>query len=450
LSLLDLIRVLPPLISVLTVPAFYMLARKLVKSELLAAAAAVSFALLPTAFDFMIVGGGLPRAFGFLFCILTLHQAADLHSSRRLSRLAATAVLASLTVLSHPVVAWFMVYSLTILLFFLGPSRRALANLLGVGAAALLLTSPWWGVCIARHGLDPFLAAFQAGTRSWSALLAPFLFMHTNEPYLTLQAVLALLGLFLTLRERQFLLPAWLAAVFVFETRLTATYAAIPTALLAGIGFGRVVMPGLTRLASSPTEGGPSRTAALPPDTVGRTRAMPATGGWVALLATGYFLVYMLIAAFLSAPHEALPQSQRLAMQWIRSNTPAGSQFAVISGIRLAGIDYVSEWFPALTGRASLATPQGYEWFPGQVFDRRWDLHADLQDCARRDVSCLEEWAAGVHSPYTHVYLVKVPPFAGEPEGLYASLLSSSDYDEIYNQEDVVVFAYHPAPLTSP
>jgi hypothetical protein len=452
-SLLDLIRYLPPLVSILTIPAFYLLARKLMKLELAAAAAVVSFALLPTAFDFMVVGGGLPRAFGFLFCILTLYQAAQLYSTGRRSRLIATAVFASLTVLSHPVVAWFMLYSLAILFVFLGRGRRAFLNSLAVGAAVLLLTSPWWGICIARHGLEPFLSAFQAGTRSWSAILAPFLFLQTNEPYLTLHAVFALLGLFMSLRGRRYLLPAWLAAVFLFETRLTATYAAVPTALLAGIGFGDVILRGLASVERSPTEGDPGSTSDLSPASTRRAPAIPTAGGWVVLLATGYFLVYMLIAAFLAAPREALSQSQRQAMQWIRSATPAGSQFAVVSGIRLAGIDYVSEWFPALTDRVSLATPQGYEWFPGQVFDSRWDFHADLQDCVHREVRCLEDWAARAQTAYTHVYLAKDSSFVGdtgEPEGLYRSLLSSPDYEVIYNQENVAIFAHHPTPSPSP
>jgi len=452
-SLLDLIRFLPPLISIATVPTFYMLARTLLKSELTAGVAVVSFALLPTAFDFMIVGGGLPRSLGFAFCILTLHQAAGLYATGRRCFLVTTVIFASLTVLSHPVVAWFMLYSLAVLFLFLGAGRRGLVNMIVVGAGTLLLTSPWWGTCIARHGVGPFLAAFQAGTRSLSAILAPFLFMHSNEPYLTLLAVFALLGVFLSLRKREYLLPAWLAAVFVFETRLTATYAAIPTALLAGIGYSRVILPGLTASRSDRSEQAPDSTMGNNLDDSGTRPAGPVMGGWVVALASAYFLVYLLVAGFLSAPRDVLPESQRQAMQWIRENTPDSSRFAVISGIRAAGIDHVSEWFPALAERVSVATPQGYEWLPGQEFDRRWDLHADLQDCGEQDSRCLEAWADRAHSPYTHVYVVKVPLGAGsavDAGDLYDALLGSPDYEGIYDREDAAIFAYHPAPLPSP
>lgn len=454
ISLLELIRVLPSLVSILTIPAAYLLARKLLKSQLAAAIAAISFALLPTAFDFMIVGGGLPRAFGFLFSILTLHQATGLYSTGRRVHLVATAVFAGLTLLSHPVVAWFTFYSLAVLFLSLGANRRGLVNSLAVVAATLLLTAPWWAVGIARHGLDPFLAAFQAGTRSWTALVAPFLFLHTNEPYLTFHALFALLGIFFSLRSRQYLIPAWLAAVFLLEPRLTATYAVLPTALLVGIGFERVVLLGLAGARDDPLRGAPPSVTDPSRDVAsGGVQDVPWAGGWVARLATAYILCYLLIAAFLAAPRDALPPSHRQAMQWVRANTPATSQFAVVSGIESAGTDYISEWFPALTDRASMGTPQGYEWFPGQVFNKRWSLHSDLQDCREQGVRCLEDWAARAQSPYTHVYLVKVPPFAGDdetPADLYDSLLSSPDYEEIYDQEEVAIFAHLPFPPASP
>lgn len=447
-DLLDLIGLLPPAISILTVPAFYLLARRLLRSQASAAAAVFAFALLPTAFDFMIVGGGLPRALGMLFCLLALWAADLLYVRGRPSHLAGLAIFAALTVLSHPVVAWFMVYSLVILWVSRGANRRTLRDSLIAAALALLLTSPWWATCLACHGAQPFLWAFQAGERSWAALLAPFLFLQTNEPYLPLIALSALLGLFLCLRDRQYLLPVWLVAVFVLEPRLVATYAALPTALLAGIGFGQLVLPAL---ASAPTGRRDSGSQKMPMSMglhTGRGKV-----AWVPLLATVYFLAYLLIAAFLAAPRAALSPSERAAMEWVRANTPAGSRFAVISGIRLAGVDYVSEWFPALAERASVATPQGYEWFPGQLFDARWDLHIELQDCGTEGVECVERWAHRADAPFTHIYLVRRSGDMDgmtETEDLYASLVASADYEETYSREGIAVFAYHSAPAAAP
>jgi len=454
LPVLELLRFLPALVSIATIPAFYLLASRLLESRTAGTIAAVSFALLPTAFDFMIVGGGLPRALGFLFAILTLHQAACLFSGGGRAQIASTAILASLTVLTHPVVAWFMVYSLAVLLLFKARSRRGLAVSALVAVGAIILAAPWWMTSIARHGFEPFLAAFQAGTRPWSVVLAPFLFMQTNEPYLTLQAVFALLGVFLSLHRREFHLPVWLAAVFCLEPRLAATYSVIPTALLVGIGFEGIVLRGLQGVGDSSPESGQSGRANIPQaDGSARSVLVTRAGGRVGMVASGYFLLYLLISAYLAAPRGALAQSQRRAMDWLRENTPAASRFVVISGIDWAGIDYVSEWFPALTDRISVATPQGYEWFPGQVFDARWEAHAGLQRCLRQDADCLEAWAEEARTTYDHVFVVKRQGIGGADStggGLYESLLESPSYHAIYDLEDVAVFTHLPGTSGAP
>ncbi len=453
LSLLELLRFLPSMVSIATIPATYLLARRLLESRTAAAIATISFALLPTAFDFMIVGGGLPRALGFLFSILTLHQAAGLYTRTSRMRLASTTILASLTVLCHPVIAWFTFYSLAVLLVFKAPNRRGLADSAIVVVGTVLLTAPWWGTSLARHGLSPFLGAFQAGTRPWSALLAPFLFMQTNEPYVTLQAVFAMLGLFLSLRRREFHLPVWMAAVFCLETRLTATYAVIPTALLVGIGYEGIVLRGLRGAVEGLQAAQSGRTSRPQSNSDAQAELGTPAGGRVGMIASTYFLVYLLIAVYLAAPRQALTESQRQSMQWIRENTTDTSQFAVISGIDSAGIDYVSEWFPALTDRTSVATPQGYEWFPDQVFDARWKAHSELQRCQLQGADCLEAWALEARTTFTHVFVVKrgaIEGAKGMGGGLYELLLNSPSYAVIYDQSDVAVFTYRPGSPVAP
>jgi len=171
------------------------------------------------------------------------------------------------------------------------------------------------------------------------------------------------------------------------------------------------------------------------------------------MIASTYFVLYLLIAAYLAAPRQALTESQRQSMQWIRENTPATSRFAVVSGIDSAGIDYVSEWFPALTDRTSVATPQGYEWFPDQVFDARWEAHSELQRCQRQGAGCLAAWALEARTTYTHVYVVKQPANEGAEGvggGLYELLLESPSYVAIYDRKDVAVFTYRPVSPGAP
>lgn len=438
---LEAIRVLPAAISTLTIPAVYLLSRALLPSRLQALLAVFSFALLPTAFDWLVVGGGLPRAFGFLCSILTLHQAYRLYTSQQKRFLLSTILFGSLTILFHPVDAWFTAYSSAILFAFFGRNKPGLLHSAAAAAGILVCTAPWWAVVTSRHGLVTLQSATQAGLSPWEALLVPFLFIHTNEPLLDLQAVFGLLGVFVCWRRKSFFWPAWLGLVFVLEPRLSATYTVLPMAMLVALGLDGVVLPGIACAVplDSPGDQDP------PVSQAATSRAAASFQGMALKLAVGYFLIYLVVSAYLGGPQEALSREQRAAMQWIGQNTPANSRFLVVSQIEGAGIDYISEWFPALAGRTSLATPQGYEWFPGRVFSRRWLSHGRLQSCAVQDAACLEDWARSAGTLFTHVYLAQKqsgPEFQGER--LYTSLSRSPDYELIYAGPGGTVFVSRP------
>ena len=57
-----------------------------------------------------------------------------------------------------------------------------------------------------------------------------------------------------------------------------------------------------------------------------------------------------------------LSQDDQEAMKWVAQNTTINTEFAVLSGRKRWGLDPVSEWFPALSGRISVSTVQGSEW----------------------------------------------------------------------------------------
>jgi hypothetical protein len=438
---LDILRLLPPIISILTIPAFYLLIRSLLPSKIQSIFALFSFALLPTAFDWLVVGGGLSRAFGFLFSTLTLHQVYLLYNRGGKRFVFSSIILASLTVLSHPVVAWFTVYSCLILFVFFGFNKNGALQSTVVATGVFVVTSPWWATVIIRHGLAPLLSATNTGFRTWYSLLTPFLFIHTNEPFLYLQAAIALFGLFFCLHNRNFFIPVWLAAVFIFEPRLSATYSVIPMTMLVGIGLDRVILPGIAGQA-----GKPDRADARPdPNAQLNRKSIPINNyftGRIPKIALGFFLVYALMSAFLSAPTDYLHADHRKAMEWIKGNTAPDSEFLVISGITGAGIDYVSEWFPALTKRISSSTPQGYEWFPNHEFYRRWQLHGELQSCTELNSTCLENWAELAGSTYTHVYVARPEMQSSEKsQALYSSLRSSPNFTLIYENPGASIFA---------
>ncbi len=426
----ELIKILPAIFSIVTIAAFYWLASTILESDRQVCFAVISFSLLPTAVDFMIVGGGLPRSIGYFFALLALRQIWLLFTQYNKTHLGWSILWTGLTFLSHPVVAWFLVYSMAVIFLFTSRTRKGLLHLLWVALGVILLTSPWWLLVISRHGITPFLNVSQAAPQSWTSYLAAFLFMQTNEPYLHIQGFLALIGLFVCLNNKKFILPSWLAAVFLLEPRLVASYTIIPAALLVGIGIDF-----LAKSLSLLTINGrttPDQSNVTFPDSYSLTK--------VSKIMLGFFLTYAIVSAFVSTPRQYLSTENREAMAWIKNNLPQGSNFLVISGIYGAGEDYVAEWFPVLTDSVSLSTPQGMEWFPNRLFATRWQSHDRLQECVNKDVGCLDEWAKNINTKFSYVYISKIQdPHIGMP--LLINLTHDPNYTMVFENREVVIFS---------
>ncbi len=430
LSPIIIIKILPALFSILTIAAFYLLASTILETERQVCFAVISFALLPTAVDFMIVGGGLPRSMGYLFAILALQQIWLLftHANRR--HLVWSILWVGLTFLCHPVVTKFLVYSIVITFLYKDRTMKGVYRLLVVAIGVLIWTSPWWLLVVSHHGISPFINALRAAPQPWISYLAAFLFMQTNEPYLHIQGLLALIGLFVCLNVHKYWLPVWLGVVFILEPRLVASYSIIPTALLVSIGldfllFSFSALISTNRLSPSPTSSSHPSTKSITP---------------IAKIMVGFLLIYAILSAFIATPRQSLSHGDREAMAWIKNNLPAGSPFLVISGITGAGEDYVAEWFPILTGSVSLSTPQGMEWLPGGRFTQLWQSHDSLEACLSKDTACLEAWGKDNAVQYHYVYLDKS---SGKYEMLFTSL-KITNYHNVFENSNVAIFSRFP------
>ena len=433
ISLIDVLRLLPPILSTLAIPSFFVLGRSILREKTQAVIATFAFALLPTSFDWMVMGAGLTRALGFLFALFMLHQIRELLREPRKRLLLTATGLAALTILSHPGMAWFAAYSAVILFVAYGRNRKSLYRFAVVGAGSLLLTMPWWFTVLRRYGTSPFFA-ISGHTLSWSSLASSILLAFTNEPILDILAVVGLLGLLVCVRDRRLLLPAWLLVISFAQDRAWQICAVVPFAMLVGVGLDQVVLPALAETRRDPGGAGGDVTGDI------RRGWQDLLMGLAPKLALGYVLVVGIVSATLAAPKDVLSRQQAEAMRWAGANTTAGSSFAVITGSADWSGDLVSEWFPAIAQRVSLATVQGYEWLPGGAFERRRVLHASLQACLTEDIGCLVEWArdAGVAPDY--VYLAATGPRHGTST-LEDALISSPDFALVYENPEAKVFA---------
>ena len=394
-SVIGILRFLPATISILTIPAFFLLSRRLLSSDRQVILATAGFAFLPTAFDWLIVGGGLTRSFGYLFGILALWQVCALFQSNENKHIILTILFASLTILSHPGSAWFALYcSVIILAFNFKDILSVLKKSLWVIFSVLILTSPWWFTVVTRHGLAVLTYPFQTETSSLASFLTPFTFLFTNEPLLDILAFSGFIGVIICIYNRLFLFPVWLFSIFIFEARLGTTYSVVPMALLIGVGIDQAVLP-----------------IVVPSREQGKNKFH----GFVSKFVGGYLIIYVIINAYLGINYQVVSQNEIRSMKWINANTPSSSQFLILSGIPQYGIDPISEWFPALSQRSSLTTPQGHEWLPGEEFNRRVGLHEELQEtyleCAEPRLLCVLAWAELREVNFSHVYIPSSVPY---------------------------------------
>ena len=461
LSLIDLFRLLPLVVTTLTIVAFAMLARSLLASDAVAVAAVVAFALVPRSFIWLLMGGGVTRSFGFLFAILALHQLHAFYTTGRWRCVLTAMVWTALTALSHIGTISFLMFSGVVFLMFFGRRTQALLGSLAIGAGALVLISPWWLTVVKAHGVGPFLAAGASGSSIFSnydalrGVLA--LVAHlgigtpsgaaTGETLFPILGTLALFGTLSAVVSRELFLPVWWTAIILVDARAGMTYATLPLAMLAGLGIVRVLLPLLNLAAID----GRSSTSPLVP----RQRFSPKTSLWSSFGIFGLLLAYCTVSAAITIPGlnvqtralVSLPKESRAAMEWVKVSTPPSSVFLVLPE-NLWGpweTDKTSEWFPTLTGRTNLATVQGSEWLPDHAFARMKTSYKELRECAGATLPCVEGWASKTGKLYTHIYIPQPPLPARESDllcckVLIPSLQADPRYEMVYDGPGGLVF----------
>lgn len=417
-SLMDAFVFLPLAGTVFAVWAFWRLARVVLRNEWAVAVATLAFALVPRSFAWPLMGGGLPRSFALAFAILAIAEAyrlAERRSDEDFSRRRSVILLgvfAGVTALTHLETAAFLALTCIVLLVF---HPRRFVEYAIAGGIATVMALPWGALVIARHGLEPFTASIDHGGRllnerdlsvDWviDVLRNP---VSTGEPFFPIVGALGVVGAILAIGRGQWFLPVWWLAIFVAAMRAFPTFGAIPTALLAGLAVSASVVPVLRQA----WDGGGFRA---------RVGVGVAAIAVFALTLSGAVERNIGQAEFL----RSVPGEDQAAMAWIDENIAEDAHFAVVP-VRPWYADHVSEWFPVLAQRTSVATAQGYEWLEGE-FNEQLEIHGSLLRCANAGYSCLR--AALEDIPYTHIY---VPAECCEP--LKASLTSSGRYRVLYD-----------------
>ncbi len=468
---LELVRLLPVIFNLLTIPAVYLLGRNFFKSRSAAAFGALVFAVNASSYEWFIMGGGLTRASGYLFAILAVDQVYKMYTRRKPRYIVTATLLSALSILSHAQMGQFALVGAAVAFVFFGLNGVGLRYSIAVVAGVAALVAPWFLTVLSRHGLEPFRNAVSVASPGLDSLDVPYstrmdLYLGLGTPtglvgpaslYTNFIPIIGLLKLVFdwppmpalpqALRARvrwllrlifhpRMFLPVWWTVNLVAASRGAPARAGVFVGLAAAVAVFEVLWPALRTVISAQ-----------------RRRDQPLRFSRWQALRVGAFIVLsaVLSAAVITSPRNftqvpvayrfySVDAADRAAMQWVADYTLPTCRFALVGIGKWWGRDAVDEWFPYLTGRQSLITVQGSEWLADPSQDDMEFRRALADRCVDSDAACLDEFERRSGQTFTHVWIdsnARNPM----PNGLRRALSQSPDYTLLYNHDGIMIFA---------
>ncbi len=432
-SLLEIYRILPAIVSILTIPVFYLLAKDVIDDDNQLAIAVLIFALTPVTYNWAIMGGGVTRSIAFLTALLTLHFLFRLYLKEKPISLLWVAILTSLTILTHPETGFHTAAAVLVFWLFYQRNKKGTIQTLAITVLTIAFTAPWWAQVVAQHGFTPFTSAFLTAGQDGNAFVDLFNLSLTDEAGVRSIAFLGMVGLFLFIARKRYFLPSLLLFSYFVAPRSAKIFIAPMLAVFAS--YAVITVINLLDQWKSGTVG--KKGEVLFATTI-------ISKVLLALLFSQWFTAG--IRVLLPFTFIKMTEADQSAFNWINGNTDEDSRFVVLTGY-LWSSDPVSEWMPAITARSSVGTVQGTEWLGGGKFITAVVGSRVLQSCLDESVTCLEEWAEEYQADYDHVYVRKLEldvvdgkEFIPVKNALAELLKLDANYELVYETPEVSIF----------
>ncbi len=423
IPLLDIIKWQPVFLNILTVPFFYVFVKQILKSEPKAALATLIFSLTPNSYWWNIVGGGLTRSMGAFFFIASAICALKMYQEKKTIWVIGAIFSGAFVVFSH--LAWAL-QSLAIILllwFFWGRNREGTINSIIVATGILLLTSPWWGTIIQHHGVETFYQAGQVTNSRWLFWTIFYALSFTGE-YTTVIAVFALIGFFIHLAKKDYFFPLWATLCLLVDPR-----GGIPASIFP-----------FTVLAMSTITNG------IAPLMVENKQFAESLDSWIYSLNTkvgrlffGFFIILFVYNAYSisnTLSSQVLGTAELNAINWVKSNTDKTDSFLILDEQDNLLLSPLTEWFPALTNRRSIATIQGTEWLSkDKHYNKQFPVINSLHACLYGDVNCLKYFNNKLTDKYKYIIIS-----AKNSAPLLASLENNPGFTLVYSSPTIKIF----------
>lgn len=425
---LAVLRWMPAIILIFTIPAVFALALQLLKSRFEAGLAAFIYALLPHSITWLIAGGGVTRSPGQLFLLLATLNLYKMYTQNGRKSVIASVVFCSLVIVTHPEATIHTIGIAIALAVLHAPNPRGIRQTMLVGACTLLVTAPWWGSMLLRYGTAPFVAASQSGFHGAAAYV--FFIDYTQEKFIPLIAVFAWIGIAFLLAKREYTLPVLFVVPFLIEPRNAPTIGMLIIPMLASRAIVQVLLPALTDSFAPETSGISSLLGTKPQK-------------FLAAIIAFCLIAGMQIFGMELSAQRIHPETEA-AFEWIKHNTPSNSRFVILSGITRPLEDFNNEWFPALTDRVSLTTLQGLEWDESVNFNEQTARLKETQECEfDLDVpACLRNQGLGTQKKFDYLIIVRT---IAEPPIYLANLpvwVSEESRSVVYESHEIVIIKF--------
>lgn len=431
--LLEIYRILPAIVSILTIPAFYLLAKDMIDDDNQLAMAVLIFSLSPVTYNWAIMGGGVTRSIAFLTALLTLHFLFRLYGQKKPINLLWVAILTSLTILTHPETGFHTAAAVPVFWLFYQRNKKGVIQTLAITVLTIALTAPWWVQVVAQHGFTPFISAFLTAGQDGNAFVDLFNLSITDEAGVRSIAFLGMIGLFLFIARKRYFLPSLLLISYFVAPRSAKIFIAPMLAIFAS--YALITVMNLLDQWRSGIDA--SKGDKLIASTI-------LSKVLLALLFSQWFTAG--IRVLLPFTFIKMTEADQSAFNWIKANTDEDSRFVILTGY-LWSSDPVSEWMPAITARSSVGTVQGTEWLGGGRFITAVVSSRVLQNCLDQSVTCLEDWAETYQAEYDHVYVrkqeldvVEGKEFIPVKKALAELLKDDANYELIYETPEVSIF----------
>ena len=428
ISILQSVQILPVFINLLTIVAFVMLAFELTKDKVELFLSSGIFPIVLQTYLWTVKGGGLSRSPGFLFTILTLYWFLLYQKHDKRLYLIISAIAFGLTTASHLEWGLISIASLLVFILFFGKykTRQDVFNLLVFGFVSALVTLPWWGTVMYRFGITPFVNAWNIAEMDLKQFFDKFLsgamfrvtIFSAKDYFLPIFGIIGFISAFFS-RDR-ILLPIWLLITYIAAPKNSPISGLLPLVILVAIGL-RNMDKGLLYFLEK----------------------LKIT--FNQKLQPSISILYLFIVIFLSVPQlfnkpilTMLSALERTAMEYVSANTPSDTKFIVLTSNDWHSAD-AAEWFPYLTQRQSLTTPQGLEWVSATEFNKIIAQVTILSQMVRNEQAGVEtgQLVTYIESNFTDYDYVAI--FANKIESNFGGFIETDHYEIFYRKSNVLI-----------